>query len=72
MTNKASSFPAAPAIGSLHRYGGKITALGELPIHALGDSFTVDGNGTILSFPTLQPGVTVMCRQPTQTELTIS
>jgi hypothetical protein len=59
MTNKASSFPAAPAIGPLHRYGGRITALGELPIHSLGDSFTVDGNGTVLALPTLQPGVTI-------------
>jgi hypothetical protein len=34
MTNKASSFPAASSIGPLHRHGGRIAALGELPIHA--------------------------------------
>lgn len=59
MTNKASSFPAAPAIGPLHRYGGRIDALGELPIHALGDSYTVVGSGTILALPTWQPGTTI-------------
>jgi hypothetical protein len=59
MTNKASSFPAAPAIGPLHRYGGRITALGELPIHSLGDSYVVDGNGTVMSLPALQEGVTI-------------
>ena len=44
MTNRASSF-GMPSSGPLHRHGGKITALGELPIHALGDDYTVDGNG---------------------------
>ncbi len=59
MTNKASSFPAAASIGPLHRHGGRIDALGELPIHALGDDYTVVGNGTVLSLPALNAGVTV-------------
>ncbi|SHJ69300.1 hypothetical protein SAMN05444159_1248 [Bradyrhizobium lablabi] len=59
MTNKASSFPAAPPVGPLHRHGGRITALGELPIHALGNDYTVDGNGTVLSLPSLSSGITV-------------
>jgi hypothetical protein len=62
MTNKASSFPAAPAIGPLDRYGGKIAALGELPIHALGNDYTIDGNGTVNSLPALAAGVTITAR----------
>jgi hypothetical protein len=62
MTNKASSFPGAPAIGPLHRHGGKITALAELPIHALGDDYLVEGNGTVQRLPPLNPGITVFLR----------
>lgn len=61
MTNKASSFPAAAAIPPLRRYGGRIAALGELPIHALGDTYTVDGNGTVLRLPALPHGVPIHC-----------
>jgi hypothetical protein len=37
MTNEASSFPIAPAVGPFHRYGGRIAALGEAsPTHQSG------------------------------------
>ena len=62
MTNKASSFPAAPPISPLHRHGGKITAGYELPIHALGDDYTVDGSGTVQRLPTMPAGVIVTLR----------
>src|SRR5258708_10764511 len=59
MTNAASSFPSPTHNGPLHRHGGRIDALGELPIHALGDDYTVVGNGTVLSLPALNAGLTV-------------
>jgi hypothetical protein len=59
MTNRASSFPTAPAVGPLHRHGGKINALTELPIHAVGDDYILEGNGTVQRLPSLAPGVTV-------------
>jgi hypothetical protein len=62
MTNKASSFPAASQIAPLHRHGGKISALIELPIHALGDDYTLDGSGQVQRLPSWPAGFIVTLR----------
>jgi hypothetical protein len=54
-----SPFRAAGALPVDRRYGGKITAYDQLPIHALGDQYVVEGNGTITSLPALPIGETV-------------
>lgn len=59
MTNKASSFPSAQPVGPLGRHGGKISALYELPIHALGNDYTLEGSGTVQRLPSLAAGITV-------------
>jgi F5/8 type C domain len=56
----ASPFRAAPSLPLDRRYGGKITAYDQLPIHALGDQYVVEGNGTVTSLPALPIGETVM------------
>src|ERR1700737_3548051 len=56
----ASPFRAAGSLPLDRRYGGKITAYDQLPIHALGDQYVVEGNGTVTSLPSLPIGETVM------------
>jgi hypothetical protein len=58
----ASPFRAAASLPVDRRYGGRIVALDQLPIHALGDNYTVDGNGTVTSLPSLPIGETVILR----------
>jgi hypothetical protein len=43
----ASPFRAAGSLPIDRRYGGKITAYDQLPIHALGDQYVVDGKGML-------------------------
>lgn len=63
MTNKASSFPAATAVPLMHRHGGKLSSMmGELSVHAMGDDYTVDGNGVVRSLPTVPIGVSAVLR----------
>jgi hypothetical protein len=56
----ASPFRAAASLPLEHRYGGKIGSYDCLPIHALGDNYTVEGSGTVTSLPALPTGETVM------------
>jgi hypothetical protein len=55
----ASPFRAAASLPLNRGYGGKITAYDQLPIHALGDQYVVEGNGTVTSLPALPIGETV-------------
>lgn len=57
-----SPFPAARSHQLGDGYGGKLTALAELPIHALGDDYEVEGSGTVLSLPVMPPGNSVSLR----------
>lgn len=59
MTNRASSFGATPAIPARRGYGGRLTAMDELPLSPLGDSFVVNGNGTVTRLPPWPRGVPV-------------
>lgn len=59
MSNRASSYGNPQAGAQLRRAGGAIPSLSELPIHALGNDFVVEGNGTISALPTLPSGVSV-------------
>jgi hypothetical protein len=51
MTNKASSFPAASAMPPLHRYGGVLASTPELAMNVIGDTYTVEGAGTVRTLP---------------------
>ncbi len=62
MTNKTSSFQAAPTIPLGHRHGGRFTAMSELSIHAMGDDYVVEGNGVIRSLPTMPVGTSAVLR----------
>lgn len=54
-----SPFRAAKSLPLDRGYGGKITSYDCLPIHALGDQYVVEGNGTVTSLPALPTGETV-------------
>jgi hypothetical protein len=54
-----SPFRAAGSLPLDRRFGGKITAYDQLPIHALGDHYVVEGSGTVTSLPALPMGETV-------------
>jgi hypothetical protein len=43
-------------------YGGKISAQDELPIHALGDDYAVEGSGTVNRLPSMPCGIMVHLR----------
>jgi hypothetical protein len=60
MSNRASSFPAAPPIPPMHRYGGVLTSMPELPMHALGDAYFVEGSATVLSMPAWPKGPPIL------------
>lgn len=49
MSNKPSSFPAAAAMPPMHRFGGFLPSMSELPVHVLGDAYVVEGSGTVQS-----------------------
>jgi hypothetical protein len=57
-----SPFAAARAMPLIHGYGGKLTAMSELPIHGLGDDYAVEGSGTVLSLPVMPAGISVSLR----------
>lgn len=68
-----SPFRAAGALPIDRRYGGRIAAMDQLPIHALGNQYVVDGNGTVTSLPALPIGETAflqMAGAPTFTNST--
>jgi predicted methyltransferase len=54
-----SPFRAAGSLPLDRRFGGKITAYDQLPIHALGNQYVVEGSGTVTSLPALPMGETV-------------
>lgn len=58
MTNRVSSFPAHNDPAPLHRHAGRIAAQSELPINAIGDDYTLEGNGIVRSLPALPSGTT--------------
>jgi hypothetical protein len=51
MSNRASSFPAAPQLPPMHRYGGVLASTPELAMHAMGDAYWVEGTGTVRGLP---------------------
>lgn len=57
-----SPFRAAGAMPVDRRFGGRISANNELAIHALGNSYTVEGNGTVASLPALPIGEILFLR----------
>ncbi|MES2030825.1 MAG: hypothetical protein V4477_16720 [Pseudomonadota bacterium] len=57
-----SPFAAARAMPLTDGYGGKINAQDELPIHALGDDYAVEGSGIVNRLPTMPSGITVFLR----------
>jgi hypothetical protein len=57
-----SPFPAARAMPLSDGYGGKITAYDELPIHALGDEYDIEGNGTVNRIQPLPSGIVISAR----------
>ncbi|WP_316200397.1 MULTISPECIES: hypothetical protein [unclassified Bradyrhizobium] len=56
MTNRAGSLPFASNPQPLHRWGGTLASTLELAIHALGDAYWVDGNGTLRGLPSWPKG----------------
>lgn len=60
MTNKASSFSAAPSIAPLHRHGGTVSSMQELAIHQMGNTFLVDGAGNVGQLPDWPKGPPVL------------
>lgn len=62
MENSVSSYPAHVEPVALHRHGGRLSATTELAINYLGDDYTVEGNGTIKSLPTMPVGMSAVLR----------
>jgi hypothetical protein len=56
MTNRVSSFPGASAPAPLHRCGGSIGSTSELSISAIGDTYFIEGSGTVTSLPSWARG----------------
>lgn len=62
MSNKPSSYPVSSQIPPMHRWGGRLGSMPELPIHALGDVYEVEGSGTVTALPAWPKGPPVLLR----------
>ena len=60
MTNRAASFPATPSIPLRRGFGGKLASTAELAIHALGDSYFVEGTGSVQALPPCPEGPPIL------------
>ncbi|MGJ5177418.1 hypothetical protein ACQR16_06000 [Bradyrhizobium oligotrophicum] len=56
MTNMVSSLPASSNPPPMHRFGGVLSSMSELPLHKAGDVYAVEGTGTVRTLPAWPKG----------------